>query len=624
MVLPRDSGRGDNPRTSEATLAQGVKIVKSKAISNQRRVLARIAGGVVFTLVHIPVTDAMAGPVDELHQMFDQAWERTLREDPTFASSLGDHRYDDQWPDASMSAIERSHADDVALLDRITHFDASGLPAAERVNYEIFERQYSERVQGYAFRTFLMPVDQRNGIQTADELAESLRFATVRDYEDWIARLDRLGAYVDQTIELMRIGMKEHRVQPHVIMERVPGQIAAQIVSRPEESPYYAPFRSFPEAIPPTAQQRLAAAARTAIARSVVPAYQRFADFFNGKYLPACRQSIGASDLPDGDAYYRFLVRRYTTLDLTPEQVHEIGLEEVERIHGEMQKIIDSVGFKGSFQEFLQFLRTDPQFYYTDSQALLEHYMATAKRIDPELVKLFGHLPRTPYGVRPIPDKIAPDTTTAYYSAPAADGSRAGYYYVNLYRPEVRPKYEIEVLTSHEAVPGHHLQHAIQHELGDLPDFRGYDGFTAFVEGWGLYSESLGDELGLYRDPYSKFGQLTYEMWRAVRLVVDTGMHAKRWTREQAIDFFKSNAAKTELDIVNEIDRYIGTPGQALAYKIGELKIKELRTRAEERLGERFDVRGFHDTVLGSGAVPLDVLELYVNQWLAGVEGSCH
>jgi uncharacterized protein (DUF885 family) len=580
------------------------------------------AAGFVFILFHIPSAPALAGPVEDLHQLFDQAWERTLREDPTFASSLGDRRYNDQWPDASMTAFERSHAEDVALLDKITHFDAAALPAAERVNYEIFKRQYSERVQAYAFRTFLMPVDQRNGIQTADELAESLRFANVRDYEDWIARLDRLGSYVDQNIALMRTGMKERRVQPRIIMERVPPQIAAQIVSRAEDSPFYAPFKTFPEAIPTADQQRLAASARGAIERSVVPAYRRFADFFNKQYLPACRQSIGASDLPHGNAYYGFLVRSYTTLDLTPEQVHEIGLKEVERIHGEMQKIIDSVGFEGSFQEFLQFLRTDPQFYFTDSQALLEHYMATAKRIDPELVKLFGHLPRTPYGVRPIPDKIAPDTTTAYYSAPAADGSRAGYYYVNLYRPEVRPKYEIEVLTSHESVPGHHLQLAIQQELGDLPNFRRYDGFTAFVEGWGLYSESLGDELGLYKDPYSKFGQLTYEMWRAVRLVVDTGMHAKQWTRERAIDFFKSNAAKTELDIVNEIDRYIGTPGQALAYKIGELRIKELRARAEQRLGDRFDVRGFHDTVLGSGAVPLDVLEQNVEQWIASVGGG--
>ncbi len=302
---------------------------------------------------------------------------------------------------------------------------------------------------------------------------------------------------------------------------------------------------------------------------------------------------------------------------MTPDEIHRLGLDEVKRIRGEMQAIIREVEFDGSFTEFLTFMRTDPQFYFDNPDDLYEAYLATCKRIDPELVKLFGVLPRMPYGVKPIPDSIAPDTTTAYYTRPAADGSRAGIYWVNLYRPEVRPKYEIEVLSVHEAMPGHHLQIALQQELGDIPMFRRFQGFTAFVEGWGLYSERLGYDLGLYKDPYSRFGQLTYDMWRAVRLVVDTGMHYKGWTRQQAIDFFKDNAAKAEHDIVNEIDRYIAWPGQALAYKVGQLKILALRERAEIRLGEAFDIRAFHDALLGGGALPLDILEQRMDAWLA-------
>jgi prolyl oligopeptidase len=314
---------------------------------------------------------------------------------------------------------------------------------------------------------------------------------------------------------------------------------------------------------------------------------------------------------------YESAARRFTTTSLSPEQIHQIGLDEVARIRGEMEELIQELGFDGDLQDFNDYLRTAPEFYYESPEALFEGYLAVSKRLDPELVKLFGRLPRMPYGVRAIPEQIAPDTTTAYYMRPAADGSRAGYYYVNLYRPEVRPKYEMEVLSVHEAVPGHHLQIALAQELEGLPTFRKLSGPTAFIEGWGLYSERLGYDMGLYRDPYSRYGQLIYDMWRAVRLVVDTGMHYMGWTREQAIEYFKNNAAKTEADIINEIDRYIGWPGQALAYKIGQLKILELRSRAEQRLGDRFDIRAFHDHLLGAGALPLDVLEERMDRWLA-------
>jgi uncharacterized protein (DUF885 family) len=376
-----------------------------------------------------------------------------------------------------------------------------------------------------------------------------------------------------------------------------------------------------PDTIPPAEQERLRAEAVRIIDEKIVPAYRKFRRYFADTYLPASRDSIGVSELPDGKEYYEYCTRVYTTTSMTPDEIHELGLSEVQRIRAEMQTIIDGLvddrQFEGDFAEFLQFLRSDPRFYYDTSEELFEAYLATAKRIDPELVRLFGKLPRMPYGLRPIPENTAPDTTTAYYSRPAGDGSRAGYYYVNLYRPEVRPKYEIEVLTVHEAVPGHHLQIALAQELENVPEFRRYSGFTAFIEGWGLYSESLGEELGLYKDPYSKFGALTYEMWRAVRLVVDTGIHYKGWTRQQAIDFFKDNAAKTELDIVNEIDRYIGNPGQALAYKIGQLKILELKQEAQQALGDDFDIRKFHDQILGGGALPLEVLDVRMKTWLA-------
>jgi prolyl oligopeptidase len=326
---------------------------------------------------------------------------------------------------------------------------------------------------------------------------------------------------------------------------------------------------------------------------------------------------VGVGSLANGKALYEFAAQRFTTTNLTPQQIHDIGLAEVARIRAAMEEIITEVGFDGDLQAFNEFLRTDPQFYYDNADDLYDQYRVISKRIDPELVKLFGRLPRIPYGVRPIPEQIAPDTTTAYYMPPAADGSRAGYYYVNLYRPEVRPKFEMEVLSVHEAMPGHHLQIALARELEGLPMFRKIGGATAFVEGWGLYSERLGYELGLYQDPYSRYGQLVYDMWRAVRLVVDTGMHYLGWSRQEAIDYFMANAAKTEADIINEIDRYIGWPGQALAYKIGQLKILELRARAEQELGDRFDIRAFHDHLLGAGALPLNLLEQRMNTWMA-------
>jgi uncharacterized protein (DUF885 family) len=569
--------------------------------------------------VALPVASriAEAAPVDDLHALFDSAWQRDLEENPLAATANGDRRYNDRLPDLSAAAIERHHGLDEKVLEDLARIPRAELSSVEQLNYDLFQREYQDRVDSYRFKPWLYRFSHRESLPALSETAELISFDSVKDYEDWIARLRHVGTYVDQHIALLQQGLKEKRTQPKVIMDRVPAQIAKQLVTQPQDSPFYAPLRKFPAQISAADQQRLAGEARSAITEVVIPAYRRLDEFFARQYLPKLRATDGIWDTRDGAAYYQNRIAHHTTTNLTADEIHAIGLKEVARIHAEMEAIIAKVGFKGTFQEFLTYLRTDPQFYYKTPEELLEGYAALAKRIDPQLVKLFGKLPRMPYGVRPIPMTSAPDTTTAYYQPAALDGSRAGYYYVNLYRPEVRPKYEMEVLTSHEAVPGHHLQLALQQELGDLPLFRRDAGFTAYVEGWALYSESLGEELGLYTDPYSKFGQLTYDMWRAVRLVVDTGIHAKHWTRQQAIDFFKANAAKTDADIVNEIDRYISWPGQALAYKIGQLKIRALRDEAQQKLGARFDIREFHDTVLSTGAVPLDVLEKNVHDWMA-------
>ena len=553
---------------------------------------------------------------DQLHGIFQEEWDRTMRESPTWASSLGDRRFNTQWPDRSREAIEESHRRDRVVLEQLKTIPADELDPADQINLQLFRREYEFRVAAHRFHWFLVPLNQRGGIQDAGSLADSLRFETVQDYEDWLARIRAFPRYMNQTVQLMRRGIAEGVLHPRVIMERIPAQIAQQLVSDPEQQLFFKPFREFPESIPDAECERLREAAEEAITAHVLPAYTRLDDFFRAEYLPACFESVGIWQLPHGPELYALRCEEFTTTELTPREIHEIGLREVARIRDEMEAIIRQVNFEGSFADFLDHLRTSEEFYFGTGDELLRAYLAVCKRIDPQLVKLFKRLPRIPYGVEPIPAYIAPDTTTAYYRRPAADGTRAGTYFVNLYRPEVRPKYEIEALSLHEAVPGHHLQIALAQELGQLPMFRRFGGYTAFVEGWGLYAESLGGELGLYQDPYSRFGQLTYEMWRAVRLVVDTGMHEFQWSRERAIEFFASNTAKTLLDIENEIDRYIAWPGQALAYKIGELKIQELRRRSEESLGDAFDIREFHDIVLRNGAVPLNVLEQQVQDWL--------
>jgi uncharacterized protein (DUF885 family) len=560
-------------------------------------------------------------PAQALHALFDAEWEYGLAQNPVGASFLGDKRWNDRWEDAGLANAERQYHHNQAALKKLLTIDRARLSPLDQVNHDMFRRALSEALEEYQLGFHLVPVNQRGGIQTADTVLEGLRFTSKKDYEDWIARLRAFPVYMDQTMELMREGMRRGIKYPKVIMQRIPAQVDRQLVA-PEQSGFFAPFRQFPGDISPADRQRLAEEGRDAIATQVIPAFRRFREFFVNEYLPAGFDDVGVWQWPNGKEAYAFTVRKYTTTAMTPEEIHEIGLAEVKRIRAEMETIKTKVGFKGSMQEFFTYLRTDPKFFCKTPEELLLTYRATAKRIDPNLVKVFRRLPRTPYGVEPIPDIIAPDTTAAYYQPLSADGSRAGTYAVNLYKPESRPKWEMMALSLHESVPGHHLQAALAAELGELPSFRRYGYYSAFGEGWGLYSESLGEDMGLYDDPYDKFGQLTYEMWRAVRLVVDTGMHLKHWSRRQAIDYFMENAAKTEQDVVNEIDRYIYWPGQALSYKIGELKILGLRRKAKQELGERFDLKQFHEVVLSSGAVPLDILENNVNAWIATAKAA--
>ena len=576
----------------------------------------RLKLAIIFSFVFSSLT-VQAGPTEDFGALLADHWEWQMRENPVRASRMGDRRFNDQWTDMSLDAIERRQGEQQEFLRRLRFIDSSELTETDQLNYDLFRRSLENSIDDHQFKNYLMPMSQRGGVQSLESTAETLRLSNVQDYEDWLARMAQIETVIEQTMSRMEEGRESGYMPPKILMERIPDQISSQLVEDPEQSPFFKSFAAMPDSIVDADRERLQQLAKDLIDESVVPAYRDFANYFNNVYLPASRDTIGASSLPDGEAFYEYRTRLYTTTQMTPDEIHRLGLNEVKRIRDEMQLVIDELEFEGSFDDFLTFLRTDPQFYYDTPEELFEGYLAISKRIDPELVKVFGKLPRMPYGLRPIPDNIAPDTTTAYYNRPAADGSRPGYYYVNLYRPEVRPKYEMEVLSIHEAVPGHHLQISLQMELEEMPNFRKYSGFTAFSEGWGLYSESLGYEMGFYKDPYSKFGALTYDMWRAVRLVVDTGMHYKGWTRQQAIDFFTDNAAKTEADIINEIDRYISWPGQALAYKIGQLKMMELRRKAEQALGNDFDIKAFHDALLGGGALPLEILETRMNRWLA-------
>ena len=548
-------------------------------------------------------------------ELMQSEWQRGIDENPLYASGMGNLDKNDQWPEYSVEKIQTNYEHDLKILTQLNRLDSNAFSNDNLLNLQLFKDQYINSTELYQFKNFLLPFSHRGGIQLQHESAETLPLRSVKHYEDWLSRLSKIDNYIDSHINVAKAGMANNIMPPRILMQRVLDQIKSQAFSTAKDSPFNKAFIEMPSSINIEDKQRIQNEATEIIQKTVIPAYIKLYNFFNSEYLPMCRDSIGINKIPNGAKYYEALTKKFTTTQLHPDEVHQIGLDEVARIKTKMLEIVEEVKWDGSFREFLEYLRSDPQFYFDNPDDLLTEYLATAKRIDPELVNLFSYLPSIPYGIRQIPMESAPDTTTAYYQPPAADGTRAGYYYVNLYRPEVRPKYEIEVLTVHEAMPGHHLQISINMEL-DLPKFRKYGGITAFVEGWGLYSEALGYDLGLYKDPYSEFGQLTYEMWRAIRLVVDTGMHYKDWSRDDSINYFLENSAKSKQDIINEVDRYINWPGQALAYKIGQMKILELREKSQNALGEGFDIKEFHYEVLKRGALPLSTLEMYIDEWI--------
>jgi uncharacterized protein (DUF885 family) len=563
--------------------------------------------------------------VGRFRAFLEDVWGRWMRDYPEWATLVGYPGQNRRWTDRSAAGYEARVKHLHESLDAMQKVRRDSLPANEQLNYDLYLKvlKGSEESLQYggspmhATGNRWIPITQMDGVQQEPAaLLALMPHQTVADYEDILARLESLPEVIEQTMALMKEGVQLGYTPPKITIRDVPKQVEGLTPSDPMESALLQAFKEFPPAISEPDRAKLIDRAKQIYTTREVPAYRKLHDYLVSTYIPACRESIAASALPNGAAAYAFNVRWHTTTQLTPAQIHEIGVSEVKRIRAEMDKVIQSTGFKGNFREFTEFLRTDPRFFYDNAEDLVNGYRIIVKKIDPELAHEFGKLPRLPYGVVVIPAFSAPSQTTAYYQLGSPRAGRPGSYFVNTYNLKARPKWEMEALSLHESVPGHHLQLALAQELEGVPEFRRHVDYTAFVEGWGLYAESLGEELGMYKDPYSTFGQLTYEMWRAVRLVVDTGMHSMGWTRQQAIDFFRENTSKTDQDITVEVDRYIVWPGQALAYKIGQLKIRELRKKAEKELGVRFNVRAFHDAVLEQGGVPLDLLETHVNEWI--------
>jgi uncharacterized protein (DUF885 family) len=525
-------------------------------------------------------------------------------------------------PDMSSAALEKAQQQRLTLLAELNKTNVSALSEQQKINFAVLQYRLQNDIDEYRFGAHYMPLTAESGFHS--DVLFMLNMSSVKSEKDLQTYLEKLAAlplYMQQQMAWMRQGLAKGYTQPKAVLAGYEDSIKSFISPDPQKSPFYRPLLKQPAGMDPARWQALQQQASALISQQITPVYQQYLDFFTGQYVPGARDNIAAVALPDGAAYYQNRLEHYTTLKMTPQQVHQIGLQEVARIRAEMQQVIQQTGFKGSFAEFVQFLRTDPQFYVTKPEQLLKEAAYLSKKIDAQLPKLFKTLPRTPYGVEPVPAEIAPKYTTGRYAGGRAAGE-PGFYWVNTYALDRRPLYELEALTLHEAVPGHHLQVALANEQDSLPVYRRSFYTSAFGEGWGLYSEYLGLEVGFYTDPYSNFGRLTYEMWRACRLVVDTGMHTMGWSRQQAIDFLAQNTALSMHNVTTEVDRYISWPAQALSYKLGELTIKRLRQKAEKTLGEKFNVREFHDAVLSNGSVPLSVLEQQIDLYIARVQRS--
>jgi uncharacterized protein (DUF885 family) len=574
-----------------------------------------------------PAAAAQKSAAEQLNALYDEYWEESLKLNPVQATFVGDNRYNDQLPNfLGKEYRDQALAFAHRYLERAKAFDPAQLQGQDRLSYDIFVRERALEIEGARFPGWLVPINQFYNLATFPIMLGSgtnaQPFKTVEDYDMWLARMTKFPVVFDQAIANMRDGMKAGVVQPKVLMTKVLPQIEAQLVANVEDSILYNPIKNFPAEFTQADKDRLTAAYAAAIKEQMLPAFRRLHDFIAKEYLPACRDTVGLSALPDGEAWYAFNVKTQTTTDLTPAQIHEIGLAEVARIHGEMRKVMGQVGFEGELKDFFKHLTTDKRFKFASEADMLKAYNDLSAKLRAATPSMFSLTPKAGFEIRPVEAYRAQSAAGGSYQSPSEDGSRPGIFYLNTFDLPSRATWDMESLFLHEAIPGHHFQIALQQELAGLPKFRRFGGETAFAEGWGLYAESLGKELGVYSDPYQYFGALQAELWRAIRLVVDTGLHSKGWTREQVIAYMLENSATTNTEAVAETERYIAIPGQALAYKIGALKIRELRTRAEQALADKFDVKAFHAQVLEDGALPLGVLEAKIDRWIAEEKGS--